>query len=57
MQKSIFKRYLGITMAIIFLSFVMLGGVMMAFFGRFWQQEKKELLTKNAGSMSCRRTP
>lgn len=29
MQKSIFKRYLGITMAIIFLSFVMLGGVMM----------------------------
>ncbi len=52
MQKSIFKRYLGITMAIIFLSFVMLGGVMMAFFGRFWQQEKKELLTKNAGSIA-----
>ena len=32
MQKSIFTRYLGITMGIVVLSFIMLGTVMMAFF-------------------------
>ena len=52
MQKSIFKRYLSITMIIILLSFVMLGSVMMIFFGRYWKQEKKELLTQNASSIS-----
>lgn len=52
MQTSIFKRYLSITMAIIFLSFTMLGGVMMVFFGRYWRQEKKELLTQNATSIA-----
>ena len=31
MQKSIFTRYLGITMAIVVLSFIMLGSVMMVF--------------------------
>lgn len=52
MQRSIFKRYLGITMSIIFLSFFTLGGVMMVFFGKYWQQEKNELLTQNASSIS-----
>ncbi len=52
MQRSIFRRYLSITMVIIFLSFTMLGGVMMAFFGQFWQQEKKDLLSQNARSIS-----
>ena len=52
MQRSIFKRYLSITMGIIFLSFTMLGGVMMVFFGRYWRQEKKDLLTQNAASIA-----
>lgn len=52
MQTSIFKRYLSITMVIIFLSFTMLGGVLMVFFGRYWRQEKKELLTQNATSIA-----
>lgn len=52
MQTSIFKRYLSITMAIILLSFTMLGGVMMIFFGRYWRQEKKDLLTQNATSIA-----
>lgn len=52
MQKSIFKRYLGITMLIVFLSFVMLGGVMMLFFGQYWKQEKRDLLTQNASSIA-----
>ena len=52
MQKSIFKRYLGITMVIILLSFVMMGSVLMVFFGQYWRAEKKELLTQNATSIA-----
>ena len=52
MQKSIFRRYLSITMMIVILSFVMLGSVMMIFFSRYWRSEKKELLTQNAASIS-----
>ncbi len=52
MQKSIFKRYLSITMIIVILSFVMLGSVMMWFFSRYWRDEKKELLTQNASSIA-----
>lgn len=52
MQKSIFKRYLGITMVIVVLSFVVLGSVTMIFFGHYWRGEKRELLTKNAGSIA-----
>ena len=52
MQKSIFTRVLSLTMGIVVLSFIMLGGVMMAFFGQYWQTEKKELLTQNANSIA-----
>ena len=52
MQRSIFKRYMGITMVIVFLSFTLLGGVMMVFFSQYWRQEKKELLSQNANSIS-----
>ena len=36
-QKSIFTRYLAITMGIVVLSFIMLGTVMMAFFSQYWK--------------------
>lgn len=52
MQKSIFRRYLSITMMIVILSFAMLGSVMMIFFSRYWRDEKKDLLTQNAASIS-----
>lgn len=52
MQRSIFKKYLSITMVIVILSFIMLGSVMMIFFGRYWQKEKRDLLTQNATSIS-----
>ena len=52
MQKSIFTRYLGITMGIVVLSFIMLGTVMMAFFAQYWRGEKKDLLLKNANSIA-----
>ena len=52
MQKSIFTRYLAITMVIVVMSFIMLGSVMMIFFSQYWREEKKELLTQNAKSIS-----
>ena len=52
MQKSIFTRYLSITMAIVVLSFIMLGSVMMVFFSQYWRNEKQELLTQNAKSIA-----
>ena len=52
MQKSIFKRYLSITMIIVILSFTMLGSMMMLFFSQYWRNEKKELLTQNASSIA-----
>ena len=52
MQRSIFKRYLSITMAIILLGFTILGSMMMVFFGKYWRQEKEGLLTQNASSIA-----
>ena len=56
MQRSIFKRYLGITMGIILLSFVLLGSMMLLFFRSYWREEKKDLLTQNAQSISTMAT-
>ena len=56
MQRSIFRRYLSITMTIILLSFATLGGGLTAFFGQYWRQEKNELLTQNAAAFSARWT-
>ena len=52
MQKSIFTRYLAITMGLVVLSFIMLGSVMMIFFSQYWRGEKKDLLLKNANSIA-----
>ena len=56
MQRSIFKRYLGITMGIILLSFILLGSMMLLFFRSYWREEKKDLLTQNAQSISTMAT-
>lgn len=40
-QKSIFTRYLGITMGIVVLSFIMLGTVMMAFLPSIGGERKR----------------
>ncbi|MEG1426641.1 MAG: HAMP domain-containing sensor histidine kinase [Oscillospiraceae bacterium] len=52
MQKSLFRKYLIITMGIVLASYVVLGSVMMVFFSGYWQNEKKELLTQNATSIA-----
>ena len=48
MKKTLFKKYLRITLMIIFVSFIFLGVVMITFISRYWQDEKRELLSKNA---------
>lgn len=52
MNKSLFKKYLTITMSIVLASYVVLGSVMMLFFSRYWEEEKKNLLTQNATSIA-----
>ena len=52
MQKSLFKKYLTITMFIVLASYVVLGSVMMIFFNKYWESEKKNLLTQNATSIA-----
>ncbi len=39
-------------MCIVLISFVMMGSVLMVFFGQYWRQEKKALLTQNAASIA-----
>jgi len=39
-------------MWIVLISFVMMGSVLMVFFGQYWRQEKKALLTQNATSIA-----
>ena len=53
MKKTLFKKYLRITLTIIFVSFIFLGVVMISFISRYWQDEKRELLSKNAQSVAA----
>ena len=52
MQKSIFGKYLRITMVIVLISFILLGSMMMIFFASYWRGEKKDLLSQNARTVS-----
>ena len=51
-QKTLFKKYLGITSLIIVISFCFLGLVMIVFVSQYWQNEKREVLSKNAYSVA-----
>lgn len=52
MQKSLFGKYLRITMVIVFSSFVVLGSVMMIAFSEYTKNDKRKLLTQSASSMA-----
>ena len=52
MQKSLFGKYLRITMIIVFSSFVVLGSVMMIAFSEYTKNDKRKLLTQSANSMA-----
>ena len=47
-QKTLFKKYLRITMAIVLASFLLLGMVMLVFVSQYWENEKRDLLRQNA---------
>lgn len=48
MQKTIFSRYIRITMMIVIIGFVMLGIVMMLFFSQYLRADKQKVLRRNA---------
>lgn len=52
MQKSLFIKYLKITMIIVLTSFIVLGSVMMTTFFQYTKSDKKKLLTQSATSMA-----
>ncbi|MFI3325640.1 MAG: HAMP domain-containing sensor histidine kinase [Clostridia bacterium] len=52
MHKSLFKKYLGITMTIVLCSYIGLGSIMLVFFSDYWKNEKKNLLTTNATAIA-----
>jgi len=51
-QKSLFIKYLRITMIIVLLSFIVLGSVMMTAFTQYTKSDQKKLLTQSASSMA-----
>ncbi|MDD4808094.1 sensor histidine kinase [Caproicibacterium lactatifermentans] len=50
--KSLFKKYLRMTLLTILVSFTILGLVMLLFFNSNWKHEKRAALTKNATSVA-----
>lgn len=52
MQKTLFKKYLRVTSLIILISFFLLGLVMLVFVKSYWQDEKLDLLKRNATSIA-----
>ena len=52
MQKSLFGKYLRVTMVIVLASFIVLGSVMMLAFSQYTKNDKRKLLTQSATSMA-----
>lgn len=52
MQKSLFGKYLRVTMVIVLASFIVLGSVMMFVFSQYTKSDKRKLLMQNASSMA-----
>ena len=53
MQKNLFKKYLRVSLTIVLISFLMLGIMLLVFISRYWQSEKRDLLSKNAQSIAA----
>lgn len=47
MQKSLFGKYLRVTMVIVLASFIVLGSVMMFVFSQYTKSDKRKLLMQN----------
>ncbi len=53
MQRSLFSKYLKVTMIIVLSSFVVLGTVMMVTFSEYTKNDKRRLLTQSAASAAA----
>ena len=51
-KKSLFKRYLSVTMAIVISGFVVISGTILMFVTKYWEEEKHNLLKSNANAVS-----
>lgn len=52
MKKSLFKKYLAITMSIVFVGYFAFGTILLIFLNGYWVQDKKGSLVKTALSVS-----
>ncbi len=52
-QKTLFKKYLGISMTILLGSFLVLGTILLIFISKYWEDEKHDLLEGNAKGISA----
>lgn len=52
-HRTILKKQLGLTMGIVFFTYVLIGVMMVLFFSQFWRSEKKELLSQNASIVAA----
>jgi signal transduction histidine kinase len=52
MKKTLFKKYLRITTAVILISFAVITGTILIFMTNYWKTEKRDLLQKSAKSVA-----
>ena len=57
MQKTLFKKYLRVSLAIILVSFLLLGVMLIVFMSRYWQDEKRDLLNRSEEHTSELQSP
>lgn len=51
MQKTIFSRYIRITMCIVVSGFILLGVIMMVFLSKYWLGENQKMLARNTNAV------
>ena len=52
-HKTLFKKYLQVSMSIVLISFLLLGTMLLFFISQYWQNDKNELLRRNAESIAA----
>lgn len=52
MRKSLFRKYLCVTMAILLISYIILGSITTTLFTRYWTSESRDTLKSNATSVA-----
>jgi len=49
---TLFKKYLGVSLLVVMLSFLILGLMLWVFILKYWEEEKRSLLSKNAHNIT-----